>query len=55
MPKSPYFRYILYMFLAVWGLWIFKAVDLKQAYSMSIGVLAGSLLGLILIRFIRKK
>ncbi len=56
MLKSPYLRVILYMLGAVWALYFFKSVNIKQAYSMSIGVLAGALLGFMLTRlFIRNR
>jgi hypothetical protein len=43
------------MLIAVWALFFFKTVSLQQAYAMSIGVLAGSLIGYFMTKFMRRK
>ncbi len=56
MTKNPYLRVIIYMLIAVWALYLFKSISMKQAVSMSLGVLAGAALGFLLTRlFIKKK
>ena len=55
MKPGLFLRTILYMLIAVWVLFFMKAVNLQQAYAMSIGVLAGSLIGYFLTKFLRKK
>ena len=55
MKSGLLFRYIIYMILAVWALYIFKIIDLRQAYSMTVGVVVGALIGFIISRMIIKK
>ena len=55
MKTSLLLRYILYMLLAVWALYFIKVVDLRQAYSMTVGVIVGAFIGFLISRMLIKK
>jgi len=50
-----FLRYVFYMLIAVWVLYFFKAVDLQQAYSMTVGVIIGAFIGTLIVRMMKKK
>jgi len=55
MPNGIYRRTILYMLLAVAGLYFLKAITLREAFWMTIGVITGSMIGLLIVRYLRER
>jgi len=54
MHNRLLFRFILYMLIAVWALYFFKAFSREQAVSVSAGIITGAILGWLLIRLKHK-